>query len=84
MQPCVHVKHPLADPNHAIYARSIFRGKPSVLIDALYIHACFAVRRGQVATQEETDAAMDLVYQLEALNPTPDATNVNTIGIVAG
>lgn len=23
---------------------------------------------------------MDLIYQLEALNPTPDATNVNTIG----
>lgn len=36
--------------------------------------------RGQVATQEEKDSAMDLIYQLEALNPTPDATNVNTIG----
>lgn len=36
--------------------------------------------RGQVATQEEKDAMTDLVYQLEALNPTPDATNVNTIG----
>ena len=23
---------------------------------------------------------MDLIYQLEALNPTPDATNVNIIG----
>ncbi|CAB1096024.1 unnamed protein product [Ectocarpus sp. CCAP 1310/34] len=36
--------------------------------------------RGQVATQEEKDAAMDLIFQLESLNPTPDATNVNTIG----
>lgn len=36
--------------------------------------------RGQVATQEEKDSAMDLIFQLEALNPTPDATNVNTIG----
>lgn len=36
--------------------------------------------RGQVATQEEKDSAMDLIYQLEALNPTPDATNVNIIG----
>ncbi|CAN0153756.1 unnamed protein product [Ascophyllum nodosum] len=36
--------------------------------------------RGQVATQEEKDSAMDLVYHLEALNPTPDATNVNRIG----
>ena len=25
---------------------------------------------------------MDLIFQLEALNPTPDATNVNTIGEV--
>lgn len=36
--------------------------------------------RGQVATQEEKDSAMDLLFQLEALNPTPDATNVNIIG----
>lgn len=36
--------------------------------------------RGQVATQEERDAVMDLVYQLEARNPTPDATNVKFIG----
>jgi len=36
--------------------------------------------RGQVATQEEKDSATDLIYQLEALNPTPDATNVQTIG----
>lgn len=33
-----------------------------------------------MATQEEKDSATDLIYQLEALNPTPDATNVNTIG----
>lgn len=36
--------------------------------------------RGQVATQEERDAVMDLVYQLEARNPMPDATNVNSVG----
>lgn len=36
--------------------------------------------RGQLATQEESSAVMDLVYQLEARNPTPDATNVNAIG----
>lgn len=23
---------------------------------------------------------MDLIFQLESLNPTPDATNVNTVG----
>lgn len=26
---------------------------------------------------------MDLIFQLESLNPTPDATNVNTIGELA-
>lgn len=40
-------------------------------------------KRGQVATQEEKDSAMDLIFQLEALNPTPDATNVNTIGDIS-
>lgn len=33
-----------------------------------------------MATQEEKDVVMDLVYQLEARNPNPDATNVNAVG----
>lgn len=36
--------------------------------------------RGQVASREENDAVLDLVYQLEGRNPTPETTDAKKIG----
>lgn len=36
--------------------------------------------RGQIATQEEKTSAMDLIYELEASNPTIDTTSIDAVG----